>query len=99
MRAGNISAGAAGNPFLHNFVIQINGQKTDFGFVIDPLIAANKFMVVTGSINLFGKAPNSVNTYLTQTATATSSTIWVGSRTDWVAGDTLVLSPSFSSRT
>ena len=79
-------------------MIQINGQRNDIGFTIDPLIAANKFMVVTGSLNLFGKAPTTVHTFLTQTAQAGTSTIRVGSSTDWIVGDTLILSPSFSAK-
>ena len=99
IRAGNLSAGVSIKPFVHKFTLQINGQRTDPGFVIDPLLSANKFMVVTGSLNLYGKAPNSVSTYLTQTATQGTSTIYVGSSSDWAVGDTLVLSPSFSTRT
>jgi hypothetical protein len=96
IRAGNITAGSPGNPFLHNFTIQLNGKKTDNGFYIDPIISANKFLVVTGSLNLYGKTPGTVTTYLAQTALKGSSTIFVGSSTDWNVGDTLVLSPSNS---
>ena len=65
IRAGNLTAGSKNSPFLHKFTIQINGQKTDYGQVIDPIIAGNKFMVVTGILNIHGNAPASVSTYLT----------------------------------
>ena len=96
VRAGNITAGSAATPFMHNFVIQINGLKTDNGFYIDPVIAGNKYMVVTGSLNLFGVAPATVSTYLTKTAFAGDSTLYVAGSSGWAVGDTLVISPSFS---
>ena len=65
IRAGNITVGKPGAGFVHTFTIQINGAKTDNGYYIDPLIAGNKYMVVTGSLNLYGIAPETVTTYLT----------------------------------
>ena len=96
IRAGSIKAGSSSAPFVHKFTIQINGKKNDAGFYIDPLLAANKFMAVTGQLNLYGVAPTTVSTYLTQTAAKNSSTLFVASSTDWAVGDTLVISPSFS---
>ncbi len=96
VRAGNITAGSSASPFMHNFVIQINGQKTDNGFYIDPVIAGNKYMVVTGSLNLFGVAPATVSTYLTKTAFSGDRTLYVDGSKGWRVGDTLVISPSFS---
>lgn len=96
IRAGNITAGSSKLPFLHNFTIQLNGQKTDSGFYIDPIIAASKLMVVTGVLNLHGVTPSTVTTTLSKTALQGSSTIFVSSRSDWVQYDTIVLSPSFS---
>ena len=96
IRSGNITAGSKTNPFNHTFTIQINGNKNDAGFVIDPLVGGNKFFVVTGILDLYGKAPSSVITPLTQTAAAGSNVLHVSSNTGWVAGDELVLSPSFS---
>ena len=96
VRAGNISVGNPNNPFFHKFVIQVNGLKTDNGFYIDPMIAGNKYMVVTGTLNLYGVAPSTVTSFLTKTAFKGDTSIFVNDTTDWVAGDTLVLSPSFS---
>jgi hypothetical protein len=96
IRAGSITAGSPTSPFLHNFTIQINGQKSDNGFYIDPNIAGNKYMVVTGQLNLYGNAPNTTTTYLTQSAFAGDRMIYVASSSGWNIGDTIVLSPSFS---
>jgi len=95
---GNISAGSVSSPFLHKFTIQINGAKTDAGHTIDSVLSGNKFMVVTGSLNLYGQPTTTAQTTLKQTATAGSSTIQVGT-VDWSAGDIIVLSPSFSKST
>lgn len=96
IRAGNFTAGSSGTPFLHKLTFQLNGQKTSRPFTVDPMLSANKLFTITGSLNLYGNAPSSVSTVLTQSALAGSSTLFVDDSTGWVAGDTLVLSPSFS---
>lgn len=96
IRAGNFTAGSKTSPFLHKLTFQINGQKTTTTFIIDDILTANKLFAVTGSLNLFGNAPNTVSTYLTQTAAKATSTLNVGSSDGWVVGDMLVLSPSFA---
>jgi hypothetical protein len=95
IRYGNISAGSASTPFLHNFTIQLNGLQTSLGYTIDSVIAANKFLVVTGSLNLYGNTPGTVTTYLSASAFAGDSLLYVGGNSGWNAGDSLVLSPSF----
>lgn len=80
-------------------MIQINGAKTDNGFYVDPVLAGNKFMVVSGSLQLYGSPPATTTTYLTQTVLSGSDTISVASKTDWKVGDTLVIAASFTSRT
>lgn len=96
IRAGNFTAGTSNVPFMHNLIFQINGNRIDNGYVIDPIVAGNKFFVVTGTLNIHGKAPATVTTTLSQTAVAGSSIIFVSSSTDWAVGDTIVISPSFS---
>ena len=81
---------------MHKLTFQLNGQKTSRPFTVDPMLSANKLFTVTGSLNLYGNAPSSVSTVLTQSALVGSSTLFVDDSTGWVAGDTLVLSPSFS---
>ena len=81
VRAGNVTAGSASSPFLHNFVIQVNG---------------NKHMVVSGTLNIHGVAPPTVHTYLKSTAMSGDSTITVNSASGWAVGDTIVIAPSFS---
>ena len=54
-------------------------------------------MVVSGTLDLHGNAPATTYSHLTQTAFAGESVISVGAMTDWAVGDTLVISPSFSS--
>ena len=56
-------------------------------------------MVVTGSLNLYGNPPSTVNTYLKESAIAGSSSIVVNAHTDWAVGDTIVISSSFTSKT
>lgn len=96
VRAGNLSAGSKGSPFMHNYTVQVNGQRFDSGQTIDPGYAGNKFFAVTGTLNLHGNAPATVTTTLKQTATSGSNKIFLNSVTDWAIGDTIVLSPSFS---
>lgn len=96
IRAGNLTAGSPSTPFTHQLKFQIIGSKADHGFFINPIIATNKFFVVTGSLNLYGVTPSTVITALTSTAVAGSSTINVASSSDWQVGDTLALGPSFS---
>lgn len=53
-------------------------------------------MVVTGSLNLFGKPPSTVQTFLTKTAFKGDTSVYLNSTSDWAVGDTLAISPSFS---
>jgi hypothetical protein len=94
IRAGSITAGSSSVPFEHKFTIQINNTANADEWTIDDMISGNKFLVVTGSLNLYGKPPATTLTYLTQTALNGETKIYVGSQSGWVAGDTLVLSPS-----
>jgi len=96
IRLGNITAGNPTTNFYRNFVIQINGNKADNGYYIDPIVAGNKYFVITGSLNLNGVAPTTVTTVLTKTAFIGDKVINVAASIDWKIGDTLVLSPSFS---
>jgi len=96
IRAGNFTAGSTVNPFLHKLTFKVTGLKTSPQFTVDPVLAANKLFVVTGSLNLFGNAPNTVSTYLTQTALQGTGTLTVASFEGWAVGDTIVLSPSFA---
>jgi hypothetical protein len=99
IRAGNLTAGSTASPFLHKMTIQINGQKTDTGYTIDPIVAGNKFMVVTGILNLHGNAPATTITTLSGPAAAGATSISVSSSSGWAVGDQIVLSPSFSTTT
>jgi hypothetical protein len=95
IRAGNVTAGSSTAPFMHKLTIQISNTKDDHGWYIDPLVAGNKYIVVTGSLNLFGVAPTTVTTSLTAPATKGDKVISVASSTDWAVGDVLALSPSY----
>jgi hypothetical protein len=96
IRAGNFTAGSPTNPFTHKLNIQLNGNKTDTARVIDPLLTGNKLFVVTGSLNLYGSPPTTVIATLTETAFKGTNMIKVDDNTDWKAGDTITLAPSFS---
>ena len=95
IRSGNITAGTDTKPFLHKFTIQINNTKEDHGWFIDEVVAGNKYLVVSGSLNLYGNAPGTVQTFLTQPAKKNDLKIYVKSSTDWTVGDTLGISPSY----
>ncbi len=77
LRAGMLIAGNSTNPFQHKLDIYINGSSTDPTFVIDPKIAANKFMVVTARLALYGPIPTTTWTRLTAKATAGDTQIHV----------------------
>jgi hypothetical protein len=96
IRAGNFSAGSPTNPFAHKLNIQLNGAKLDTARVIDPLLTGNKFLVVTGSLNLYGSPPSTVIATLTETAFKNSTKVKVDDYTDWAVGDSITLAPSFS---
>lgn len=96
IRYGNLTVGSPNSAFIHNFNIILTGHKGDFGYTVDPMFAGNKFLVVAGSLNLYGQAPSTVITYLTSTAYKGDSVINVNDATGWAVGDTLVLGPSFS---
>lgn len=95
IRAGNISIGNSGTPFNHKFTLQINNTQSSSVWTIDDLVGGNKILVVTGSLNLYGKSPSTTKTYLTRTAFSGDTKIFVGSQGGWAVGDSLVLSPSF----
>jgi hypothetical protein len=95
IRAGSFNAGNASSPFNYTLTITINGNKSDQSFVIDPSIAANKYMVVTGTLSLYGPTPSTIWTRLTAKAAAGDTTISVDSTSDWAVGDELVIGPSF----
>lgn len=95
IRAGNVTAGSPTNPFMHKLTIQVSNTKEDPGWYIDPLVAGNKYIVVTGSLNLYGVAPTTVTTTLTAPASMGDQVINVASSTNWTVGDVLALSPSY----
>jgi hypothetical protein len=96
IRSGNFTAGSSFNPFSRKLTIQINGQKSDTPYFIDKILTGNKLFVVTGQLNLHGTPPSTVIATLTQSAFSGSSKIYVDSSSGWVVGDTIALSPSFS---
>lgn len=84
IRAGNLTAGSKASPFLHKFTIQVNGNKSDVGQVIDPIVAGNKFFVVTGILNIHGVSPANPITTLAEGAAAGATTIKVNADiSDW----------------
>jgi hypothetical protein len=96
IRYGNLTVGSDSTRFLGSFNIVLTGSKNDAGYAVDEFFAGNKFLVVGGSLNLYGVAPTTVTTYLTATAFAGNGSLQVASITDWKVGDTIVLGPSFS---
>ena len=96
IRSGSLHVGNSSHPFTHQFTIQINGGLYDSEDYIDPLLNLNKYLVVTGSLALYGVKPASQITYLKQGALKGDDKIHPGSSSGWKVGDKLSLSPSFS---
>lgn len=63
--------------------------------MIDPTVGSNKYMVVTGTLNLYGFGPTTVWTRLTAKAAAGATTISVASTAGWAVGDEIVIGPTF----
>jgi hypothetical protein len=96
IRYGNLTVGNANTPYKRNFNIILTGDKGDFGYTVSPMFSGNKFLVVAGSLNLYGMAPKTVITYLTATANKGDGFIVVNDVTGWLPNDVIVLGPSFS---
>lgn len=97
IRAGSLKAGTASQPFTNQITIQLNGLKNDPGYTFDPALQGNKIFVITGELYLYGTSPATLYTKLISSAAPGDSQISVESATGWAVGDTIVLSPSFSS--
>jgi hypothetical protein len=95
IRGGNISIGSSSSPFTHKFTIKINSTSDSESWTVDTLISGSKFIVVSGSLNIYGTPPSTTSTELTQTAFSGDTKIYVVSQNGWSVGDSLVLSPSF----
>jgi hypothetical protein len=89
IRAGSLTAGNSSDPFQYNLTIKLLGGHDDF----------NKFMVVTGELNLYGIVPGSVWTRLSASAKTGDTSITVDDATDWAVGNTIGIAPSFSDST
>ena len=87
IRSGKLIVGTDGSPYLHKFIIQINGYRDDGLQYIDPIVMGSKFFVITGELALYGSKPDTQITYLTKTAHNGSTVIWVNSSEGWQIGD------------
>jgi len=99
IRAGSLNAGNASSPFNSSVTITLNGLRNSTSLVIDEMLAGNKFMVVTGALNLYGQTPGTVWTRLTAKAAAGAQSITVASASGWAVGDELGIAPSFRNTT
>ena len=96
IRYGSLTAGNESTPFNYNFTITLNGEKSAKTYSIDEELSANKYIVVTGTLNLYGKVPSTVSTRLTAAANPGDSTISVASTSGWVVGNRIGIAPSFA---
>ena len=99
IRAGSLNAGNTTSPFKYKLNIILTGTKTGPNYVINPTVAGNKFLVVTGVLSLYGQPPSTVWTQLAAKASAGATTITVASAGGWAVGDELAIAPSFNSST
>jgi hypothetical protein len=95
--SGSLNAGTSSTPYPGKLTIKLNGNKNDIGIVIDPQVAGNKMLAVTGKLQLFGPIPTTTWTKLTAFARPGDTTIDVISTAGWQIGDELAIAPSFSS--
>ena len=77
VKGGTLTAGEPSQPFMHNLVFQFNGGKKDEYFTFDVALQANKILMVTGKLTLYGYSPGSTITKLTKTAFAKDTEIEV----------------------
>ena len=96
IRGGSLTVGNSSSPFTHKFTIQVNGDAMSKYEDVDALVSANKFLVVTGSLVMYGVKPTTTSTYLKQSATKGEKVIYPGASSGWKVGDKLSLSPSFA---
>ncbi len=87
IKTGNVKVGTPTTPFTHNFTFQLNGVKNGSGFTVDPLLTGNKMFVVTGSLSLYGIAPETTSTKLTAYANKGATMINVTSTAGWKVND------------
>ncbi len=87
IKGGSIKAGNAQTPFTHNLTFQLNGDKNLSGITISPDLVGNKLFVVTGRLELYGVAPETVWTRLTAFADKGATSISVSSTTGWKVDD------------
>ena len=95
IRYGSLNVGNSTLPFQYDFTLTLNGPNSAATYAIDSILSVNKFLVVTGTLNLFGRVPTTTSTKLTANALAGSTTITVASANGWVVGNTIGISPSF----
>ena len=87
IKGGSLKAGSAEAAFTHSLKIQLNGVQNATGFTVSPDLTGNKMFVVTGRLQLFGVAPGTTWTRLTEFANAGATSIKVSSTTGWKVGD------------
>lgn len=95
IRYGSLNAGTEKIPFQYDFTITINGANTVATHTIDALLSVNKYLIVTGSLNLYGKVPATTVTRLTANALVGATSITVASASGWAVGNIIGISPSF----
>lgn len=87
IQSGSLQAGISSAYHPGKVIIEIYGNKTDLGIVIDPQVAGNKMFVVTGTLQLYGQVPGTTWTKLTSMARPGDTTITVLQANDWKIGD------------
>jgi hypothetical protein len=75
--------------------IELHGQHQDDTLLIDEFIdAGNKVLAVTGGLELYGKAPDTVWTRLGAEVDTGDTQMTVLSASGWGVGDELAIGPS-----
>lgn len=99
LRAGSLRAGNSTNPFGYKLTIYINGSDADMNWAINQGHSGKKYFLVTGKLFLYGPIPSNTHNRLKAKAQAGDTSIEVENVADWLVGDTIALSPSFSNST
>ena len=92
---GNLTTGNATLEFTKNLKIILYGNKSSDYLIVDPDVeAGNKVIVVTGTLELIGKMPKTVQTRLKESINPGARSMKVESYEDWKVGDELMISPT-----
>ena len=91
---GQLVAGSKNTPFQHQLLIILNGNRSSPQYHQGPVLGA-KVLGVFGHLSLHGRVTNHSWTVLASTASPGETELVLAKPVDWVAGEEIVISPSY----